>query len=300
VNDKPVSEAELQAYADGRLAAERRAAVEAWLAARPEEAERIAAYRRLAREVRAAYDNMLREPVPERLQQAASRHVLWRRIAAVVAWLGLGIALGAPAGWYARPERTVVQSAPDGADGRCQARLLTHCRLDRRAQVARGRPVHAGKLNHAAERDHPDPVLDALPLHLDKRRRETDVEAPRPHPDDARDRVAWLSKRLGAKLRAPKLDEVGMSLVGGRLLPGDSGPVALFMYQSQNGRRLTLYVRTEAARNRETAFRYARENNVGVFYWIDREMGYALASAELSKDELLRLANLVYKQLEGG
>jgi len=117
--------------------------------------------------------------------------------------------------------------------------------------------------------------------------------------DDEQHLVTWLSKRLGAKVRAPKLDEVGMSLVGGRLLPGDSGPVALFMYQSQNG-LLTLYLRTEASRNRETAFRYARENNVGVFYWIDREMGYALASADLSKDELLRLANLVYKQLEGG
>jgi anti-sigma factor RsiW len=118
--------------------------------------------------------------------------------------------------------------------------------------------------------------------------------------DDEQHLVTWLSKRLGAKVRAPKLDEVGMSLVGGRLLPGDSGPVALFMYQSQNGRRLTLYMRTEAASNRETAFRYVRENNVGVFYWIDREMGYALSSADLSKDELLRLANLVYKQLEGG
>ena len=84
MNDKPVSEAELQAYADGRLAPDRRAAVEAWLAARPEEAERIAAYRRLAREVRAAYDNMLREPVPERLHKAVSGHLPWRRIAAVV------------------------------------------------------------------------------------------------------------------------------------------------------------------------------------------------------------------------
>jgi anti-sigma factor RsiW len=116
--------------------------------------------------------------------------------------------------------------------------------------------------------------------------------------DDEQHLVNWLSKRLGVKVRAPKLEEAGMSLVGGRLLPGESGPVALFMYQSQNGRRLTLYVRTEVSRNRETAFRYARENNVGVFYWIDREVGYALASADLSKDELLRLANLVYKQLE--
>src|SRR4029077_19767401 len=49
---EPVTEAELQAYADGRLPAERYKAVEAWLATRPEESERIAAYRRLAHEVR--------------------------------------------------------------------------------------------------------------------------------------------------------------------------------------------------------------------------------------------------------
>ena len=89
-----------------------------------------------------------------------------------------------------------------------------------------------------------------------------------------------------------------MGLVGGRLLPGENGPVALFMYQNQNGRRLTLYVRTEASKNRETAFRYARENNVGVFYWIDGNCGYALASADLAKEELLRVATLIYKQLD--
>jgi anti-sigma factor RsiW len=110
--------------------------------------------------------------------------------------------------------------------------------------------------------------------------------------------VAWLSKRLGVQVRAPKLDDAGMSLVGGRLLPGESGPVAQFMYQSSNGRRLTLYVRQERSRNTETAFRYARENNVGVFYWIDRECGYAIASADLNRDELLKVADLVYKQLE--
>ena len=38
--------------------------------------------------------------------------------------------------------------------------------------------------------------------------------------DDEQHLVGWLSKRLGIKLRAPKLDEAGMSLVGGRLLPG--------------------------------------------------------------------------------
>jgi len=257
VSELPVTEAELQAYADGRLTPARLAAVEAWLAGRPEEAERIAAYRRLAQEVRGAYDNLLSEPVPERLRHAAARRLPWRRIAAVLAWVALGVAVGAPAGWYAKRERAVAQATPDTTV------------LARRAAVAHA--VYSPEVRHPVE-----------------------VGA-----DEEQHLVTWLSKRLGAKVRAPKLDEVGMSLVGGRLLPGDSGPVALFMYQSQNGRRLTLYMRTEASHNRETAFRYARENNVGVFYWIDREMGYALSSADLSKDELLRLANLVYKQLEG-
>jgi anti-sigma factor RsiW len=109
--------------------------------------------------------------------------------------------------------------------------------------------------------------------------------------------VAWLSKRLGAQLRAPKLEALGFSLVGGRLLPGDNGPVAHFMYQTEKGRRITLYVRTESAENRETAFRYAAEGNVKVFYWIDRKLAYALSSADVGKDDLLKVANAVYQQL---
>jgi anti-sigma factor RsiW len=109
--------------------------------------------------------------------------------------------------------------------------------------------------------------------------------------------VTWLSKRLGAQVRAPKLEAVGYSLVGGRLLPGDNGPVAHFMYQTEKGRRITLYVRTDAAENRETAFRFAAEGNVKVFYWIDRKLGYAISSADIGKDELLNIANAVYQQL---
>ena len=49
--------------------------------------------------------------------------------------------------------------------------------------------------------------------------------------------------------------------------------------------------------NRETAVGYALEGNVGVFYWIDRNVGYALSSADLNREELLAVANSVYKQL---
>jgi anti-sigma factor RsiW len=108
--------------------------------------------------------------------------------------------------------------------------------------------------------------------------------------------TAWLSKRLGSPLKVPHLSSAGYELVGGRLLPGGDGPAAQFMYQDAHGQRLTLYVRTDKADNQETAFRYAREENVGVFYWIDGPFGYAL-SGDLGKPELLRVAQLVYQQL---
>lgn len=109
--------------------------------------------------------------------------------------------------------------------------------------------------------------------------------------------VAWLSKRLGAPLRAPHLDDAGYFLVGGRLLPGENGPVAHFMYQSKQGTRFTLYIRASAPGNQETAFRYAAEGNVKVFYWIDRKLGYALSSGDIATDDLLKVANMVYQQL---
>ena len=65
----------------------------------------------------------------------------------------------------------------------------------------------------------------------------------------------------------------------------------------KEGKRLTLYVRNNAVGNNETAFRYAAEGNVRVFYWIDRSYGYALSSADIGKDDLLKVANAAYQQL---
>ncbi|MBI3714441.1 MAG: anti-sigma factor [Betaproteobacteria bacterium] len=108
--------------------------------------------------------------------------------------------------------------------------------------------------------------------------------------------VTWLSKRLGAKLKVPNLHDAGYDLVGGRLLPSPEGYGAQFMFQDANGKRLTLYVCNEKTGNADTAFRYAQEGPVGVFYWIDGVFGYAL-SGEMERDKLLTVANNVYKQL---
>jgi anti-sigma factor RsiW len=108
--------------------------------------------------------------------------------------------------------------------------------------------------------------------------------------------VKWLSKRLGNEVRPPDLNQAGFQLVGGRLLPGSDGPAAQFMYQDAKGLRLTLYVRTHAPDARDTAFRYEKSDRVGVFYWVDGPLGYAL-SGELDRARLLDVAKLVYHQL---
>jgi anti-sigma factor RsiW len=109
--------------------------------------------------------------------------------------------------------------------------------------------------------------------------------------------VKWLSKRLGAEVQAPALEQAGFQLMGGRLLPTEGGnPAAQFMYQDSAGRRLTLYVRKDAKSNQDTAFRFGEAGGVHTFYWIDRDLGYAL-SGEVERDRLSRAAHLLYQQL---
>jgi len=108
--------------------------------------------------------------------------------------------------------------------------------------------------------------------------------------------VKWLSKRLGNDVKPPHLADAGYELMGGRLLPGNQGPAAQFMYQDARGMRLTLYLSNKPADKGEAAFRYAQEGKVSVFYWIDGNMSYAL-SGEIEKADLLRVANAVYQEL---
>ena len=55
-------------------------------------------------------------------------------------------------------------------------------------------------------------------------------------------------------------------------MAGNEKPGALFMYENADKQRISLLVRKDAEHSRETAFRYAQEDGVGVFYWIDDEL----------------------------
>jgi anti-sigma factor RsiW len=212
----------------------------------------------LAQGLHELYDPVLEEPVPERLRARVARRGRWRVAAIAAGWVALGLCAGVLAGWQLHASRPGAASASSAPEVP--------------GFVKRAAVAHAV---YSPEVRHPVEVGADQEAHL----------------------VAWLSKRLGTPLRAPHLEDVGYFLVGGRLLPGENGPVAHFMYQCKKGTRVTLYVRSNAPGSQETAFRYSAEGNVKVFYWIDRRLGYALSSADIVTDDLLKVANAVYQQL---
>jgi anti-sigma factor RsiW len=108
--------------------------------------------------------------------------------------------------------------------------------------------------------------------------------------------VQWLSKRLGHQLRIPNFSTFDYQLVGGRLLPGDKGAAAQFMYQTSDGSRLTLYVSVKDSGMEQTAFRVQEENGQQVLYWVDDNLGFALVG-EKGRNEMLEMARLAYQAM---
>lgn len=262
----PITEADLQAWVDAALPEARRGEVEGYLAAQPEEAERVRAYLEQKQALRSLFNPVLDEPLPEKLSALASPP---------------------PAAVVERPPKPLLER---WSLQRIAAGLLVALVSGLAGWIGHDRYPSAENLARTSPLPHQAAVAHAV-FSPDVRR---PVEVSAENEDQL---VAWLSKRLGTPVRPPKLGTLGFELVGGRLLPGNSGPVAQFMYQDATGQRLTLYVSTENTTNQDTAFRFAKEGQVNVFYWIDGKFGYAL-SAGIDKGKLARIATAVYDQFE--
>ena len=151
----------------------------------------------------------------------------------------------------------------------------------------------AGWLGHGLARPGgPDPVTDAALAY-----RTYVVEAVHPvevPASDAAHLTTWISKRLGHTIHAPDFAREGFSLMGGRVLPSATGAAALFMYQDAAGQRLALYVAPSGSD--ETAFRFFDKAGTEGFWWVDRDLCYAIVGT-LPRDVLRRIATSAYDQL---
>jgi len=105
----------------------------------------------------------------------------------------------------------------------------------------------------------------------------------------------WLTKRCGWDVRAPELTAAGLKLVGGRLLPGPTGPASFFMYESASGERFTIY--SAKAQDETTQMRYAAEGGDSALFWADRGVGYVV-SGGADRQRLTQIAQAVYDQMD--
>jgi anti-sigma factor RsiW len=249
----PVTEDELHAYVDGELPADRREAVEAWLATHPDDDARVAEWRAQVETIRARYGALAGEAVPEHLkvERLARTGRTWRAVAAAAV---IAMLVGGIGGWMAHG----ALAAPAGLEV---------------SEVYTREAVDAHKL-YVIEVTHPVEVPGAEREHL----------------------LRWLSKRLGHQLRSPDLEPMGLTLVGGRLLPGPSGASAFLMYESASGERFTLYCAPLEAP--QTGMRYREvEQRFASFYWVDRGLAYVL-SGPSDRKRLWAITKSAYDQIE--
>ena len=113
-------------------------------------------------------------------------------------------------------------------------------------------------------------ALDAYKLYV------VEVRHPVEVPGTERQHMTqWLSKRLGEDLRVPDLQSIGLKLVGGRLLPGPTGPPPSTCMKCVTGERFTIYC--AKATSRQAAFRYTAADRAAAFYWADGKIAYVVS-----------------------
>lgn len=271
---QPLTEDEIHALVDKRLAPDALAALQARLAYDPTAQATAVKWQQQRDALRGLHRHVLSEPVPATLLTAAQQtataqqdiNQLWR-------WGGraAGVMLAFGVGWFSHTAwrgEGLIPSRPA-----TQARAPIAPDFVRQASYAYA--VYAPEIRHPVE------VNATEQEHL----------------------VQWLSKRLGKPLRVPRLQAQGYDLVGGRLLPGETGARAQFMFQNAAGIRITLYLGAVGKSApgagtdiHETGFQFRTEGPVPSFYWIDQGFGYAL-TGPVPRDALMKLAEAVYRQL---
>lgn len=106
---------------------------------------------------------------------------------------------------------------------------------------------------------------------------------------------AWMSKRLGHETRPPDFAAAGFTLMGGRIVPSEQGAAALYMYDNAQGERITLYIAPQGASS-TTAFQFAQQGATQSFYWMDRDLSYAVVGT-VPREVLRGIALAAYDQL---
>ncbi len=267
-----IDEDDFQAFVDGQLPPETCRSVMTYLAANPEESERMSEYHQLSDELHKQFDEVLYEPLPKRLRVDTYRNsrsfserirswfdVDFQTMAPRFAAAALLMAASAGGGWWMKSSHM---------EQGLETPAMSFAR-----QAASAHMLYAPELQYPVEfsADQQDSLL------------------------------LWLSDRLGEQVHAPSLQDVGFLLVGGRLLPAAEQAAAQLMYENLDGRRITLYIRERwnapIQGAKEGSVSYFGEGGLSMVYWVDGPFAYALIG-ELDREQLFGTARTVRQQVE--
>ena len=108
--------------------------------------------------------------------------------------------------------------------------------------------------------------------------------------------VHWVSLRLGRPVAPPDLSKSGYRLLGGRIIATEHGPGSMFLYETTDGERVTLFVRPMEQIDQNATMRPVDMQHTSGFAWAKRGLGFSLVASN-PIEGLHQLANKVRDEM---
>jgi len=282
------SDDRLVAYLDGELEVAERREVEAWLDVDSAARERLAALAGSANLLRAAFDEVMHEPVPDRLIAAARGETVAAQAAQILPfrrphngerraasrrWIGLataasfvGLLVGGTAGYlgFGKP----VFEGGAGKHPGLEAVAANNVWLDNAAGYF--------KLFASAG---DNPLVDV------------------PATGDTREALQRISQNLPQEVRLPDLKPWSLNFRGARLVVVEGRPAAELVYTSDNKAIGPLTLIIGSSKQADIPPTFDRRQDVNLLYWRHQGRAYALAG-QADIGYLWGIANDVAWQLD--
>ena len=265
------SDERLVAYLDGEIEASERSEIEAWLDRDPAARETLAALAESATLLREAYDEVLHEPLPERLIAAArgettaaptrarilafapkrssstSRSRLGWRTALPIAASLFGFLVGGGAGYFGL-DKFVPIGATGNAPPAIEAAVANNLWLDNAAGYFK---LFAGAGDN--------PVIDV------------------PATGDGSEALQKIGQSLTQQVRLPNLKPWGLNFRGARIVVVDGRPAAQLVYTTDNKAIGPLSLIIGSSKQRDIPPTFDHRQDVNLLYWRHQGRAYVLA-----------------------
>ena len=284
------SDETLVAYLDGELDAAERDQVEAWLGADPVARDRLGALAEATALVRSAYQEVVNEPVPERLIAAARRDAetapssgaevvmlpQFARRRAALRVLGGGWGLAAAAALFG----IVI----GGAGGFFGGHLVVPANPAAEQQVASAALNGSWLDNAAAYYKLSVNAGDSMLVDV-------------PASNDSNEALQKISQSVSQQVRLPDLKPWGMSFRGARLVAVEGKPAAQLVYTTDNKAIGPLTLLIGSTKQPDVAPAFDQRQGVNQLYWRHHGHAYVLVG-QANVGYLWGIANDIAWQLD--